>query len=455
MNNSTEFSANQSGQNRPEIVSVSQLNRISRQLLETHLPLVWVEAEISNLARPSSGHWYFTLKDEQAQVRCAMFRNRNQSVRFAPENGNQVLIRARVSIYEGRGDYQLIAEHMEEAGLGALQRAYEALKGRLEREGLFAPEHKLPLPDQPQHIAVITSPTGAAIRDILSIAKRRYPSLPITVIPVPVQGEQAAPAIIQALQLAERCGWFDTIILARGGGSIEDLWAFNDERLARAIFQSTTPVISAVGHEIDFTIADFVADLRAPTPSAAAELSVPNTREILQQLRSRETVLAQQILNKLKHAHQRLEGLNQRLRHPGEKLRHQAQQLDQLEARLLQGISFPLKQQQTRQLQIQQRLTRATPQHTLRKLQREQTQLTDRLKQAMSIKLNTSHQTLHEQAHVLNSVSPLATLERGFSALTNDSGQLIKHHQQVSTGETLNARLGNGRLRCEVIASEE
>src|SRR5690625_2927780 len=255
-----------------DVLSVSQLNRRSKQILETHLPLVWVEGEVSNLSRPSSGHWYFTLKDDQAQVRCAMFRNRNQLVRFNPAQGQQLLLRARVSLYEGRGDYQLIVEHMEEAGFGALQRAFEELKTRLSQEGLFASERKRPLPTLPKHIGVITSPTGAAIRDILSVLKRRFPAVPVTVLPVPVQGKEAAPAIVSALDLANRSELFDVLILARGGGSLEDLWPFNEEAVARAIYASRTPVVSAVGHEVDFSIADFVADVRAPTPSAAAEL---------------------------------------------------------------------------------------------------------------------------------------------------------------------------------------
>src|SRR5690606_31569338 len=248
---------------------VSQLNRRAKQLLETHLPLLWVEGELSNVSQPSSGHWYFTLKDDQAQVRCAMFRNRNMLVRFKPQQGQQVLLRARVSLYEGRGDYQLIAEHMEEAGAGALQRAYEELKQKLAAEGLFSDDLKQPLPSLPRHIGVITSPTGAAIRDILHVLARRFPAIPVTVLPVAVQGKEAAPQIVKAIQLANRADLFDVLILARGGGSLEDLWPFNEEVVARAIHASKLPIVSAVGHEVDFTIADFVADLRAPTPSVA------------------------------------------------------------------------------------------------------------------------------------------------------------------------------------------
>lgn len=455
MINSTDFEAAAAEHNARDIFSVSRLNRTSRQLLETHLPMVWVEGEISNLARPSSGHWYFTLKDDQAQVRCAMFRNRNQLVKFAPDHGTQVLIRARVSIYEGRGDYQLIAEHMEEAGLGALQRAFEALKARLATEGLFSPDHKQPLPSQPQHIAVITSPTGAAIRDILSVTQRRYPAQAITVVPVPVQGEQAAPAMINALRQVQQSGWFDAVILARGGGSIEDLWAFNDETLARAIYQCNIPVISAVGHEIDFTIADFVADHRAPTPSAAAELLVPNTLELIDKLRARENALINSVVGQLGLQQHRLQALSARLRHPGEKLRHQAQQLDHLETRLVQCLRNRLNTTQSKYQGIRDRLARLSPNNAITVHRHDLVALNAALTKAMTHKLQHCQQLLHEQARVLDSVSPLATLQRGFAAITKEDGTLIKHHQQVTSGDRIKARLGTGQLHCEVIASDE
>ena len=253
-----------------QVLSVSDLNRQAKRLLEVSFPSIWVEGELSNIAQPRSGHWYFTLKDAGAQVRCAMFRGSNAKVRFRPQEGQLVLIRAKVSLYEGRGDYQLIAEHMEEAGTGALQRAFEELKNRLSLEGLFAQELKKPLPTMATHVAVVTSPTGAAIQDILTVFKRRFPAMKITVLPSLVQGAEAAPQIIQALALAARIPNLDAVIVGRGGGSLEDLWPFNEESVARAIADCPLPVVSAVGHEVDFTIADFVADHRAPTPSAAA-----------------------------------------------------------------------------------------------------------------------------------------------------------------------------------------
>lgn len=258
-----------------EVFTVSQLNDEVRALLENQFPLIWVEGEISNLARPASGHLYFSLKDDAAQVRCAMFKMRNRLLDFQPENGQQVLLRTRVSLYPARGEFQLIVEHMEAAGDGALRRQFELLKRRLSEEGLFDPESKLPLPMVPERLGVITSPTGAAIRDILSVLKRRFPGIPVLIYPVPVQGAEAPAAIVKALRTAAARHECDLLIMARGGGSLEDLWAFNDEAVARAMHACPIPIVSGIGHEIDFTIADFVADQRAPTPSAAAELVSP------------------------------------------------------------------------------------------------------------------------------------------------------------------------------------
>jgi exodeoxyribonuclease VII large subunit len=258
--------------NPDHILSVTDLNRRARQLLEIQFSMVWVRGEISNLSTPSSGHSYFTLKDNKAQIRCAMFKGNNSLLRFKPEHGMQIIARGRVSLYEGRGDYQLIIENMSVDGAGNLQIAFEQLKQKLADERLFDEEFKQALPAFPQHIGVITSPTGAVIRDILSVLKRRFPAIRVSIFPVPVQGEYAAPAIVHALALANQQADIDTLILARGGGSLEDLWAFNEEAVVRAVFASEIPVVSAVGHETDFTLCDFVADVRAPTPSVAAEL---------------------------------------------------------------------------------------------------------------------------------------------------------------------------------------
>jgi exodeoxyribonuclease VII large subunit len=310
-----------------EILSVSDLNQQVRQLLEQSFAIIQVEGEISNFVCPSSGHWYFTLKDNRAQVRCALFRNRSRFLKYRPQNGDRVLLRAKVSLYEGRGEYQLIGEYLEAAGSGELQAAFEALKQKLQLEGLFDPKHKQTLPAIPQHIGVITSATGAAIQDILSVLKRRFPAIPISLYPAAVQGDGAPTQLIQALELANRSALCDVLILGRGGGSAEDLCAFNDEMLARKIFASTVPIVSAVGHEIDFSISDLVADVRAPTPSAAAELLSPDRDQLSQQFdiyHNRFSQLARQQLNQRQ---QQLEALRARLRHPGQRLQDQSQRL--------------------------------------------------------------------------------------------------------------------------------
>ena len=433
-----------------DVLSVSQLNRKAKQLLETHLPLLWVEGELSNVSQPSSGHWYFTLKDEQAQVRCAMFRNRNMLVRFAPRQGQQVLIRARVSLYEGRGDYQLIVEHMEEAGFGALQRAFEALKLKLANEGLFDDAYKQPLPSLPKHIAVITSPTGAAIRDVLSVLNRRFPAIPVTVIPVAVQGKEAAPQIVRAIDLANRAGLFDVVILARGGGSLEDLWPFNEESVARAIHASELPIVSAVGHEVDFTIADFVADLRAPTPSAAAELLVPDAEDWLETFAGYEILLQEAIERKLQSFKQRLEWLRTRLRHPGERLQQQAQRLDGLELRLVRAVDHQLLRCHTRLNTLVLRQKPLQPRLRINQLNQQVSQHHATLVKNMQRHLRAQQQRLTEAARLLQTVSPLNTLQRGYAIATDSHHKVITNRSQVAPGDSINARLAEGELQCRV-----
>nr|WP_111640930.1 exodeoxyribonuclease VII large subunit [Marinimicrobium alkaliphilum] len=432
------------------IFSVSQLNRQVRQLLETHLPLLWVEGEISNLAQPSSGHWYFTLKDDQAQVRCAMFRNRNQQVRFRPGHGQQVLVRARAGLYEGRGEYQLVVEHMEEAGYGALQRAFEALKHSLAEEGLFAPERKRPLPSLPRHVALITSPTGAVIRDMLTVFKRRFPGIPLTVIPVAVQGKEAAPQIVKALTLANAAGLFDAIILARGGGSLEDLWPFNEEMVARAIAASELPVVSAVGHEVDVTIADFVADMRAPTPSAAAELLAPDASEWQARFAHFQHQLGATLQRRLHLERQRVLHLRQRLRHPGERLQQQKQHLDQLELRLSRSMARQLVRQRTRLDNLVARQKPLRPARRLAQLREQLQQLHSRLTRAEQQQRQRKQQRLSEAARLLNTVSPLNTLERGYSITRTPEGAVLTHHDQVKTNQDLVTHLAHGKIYSKV-----
>jgi len=446
MTTSNLFTSAMSGGER-EIISVSQLNRRAKQLLETHLPLLWVEGELSNVSTPSSGHWYFTLKDNDAQVRCAMFRNRNMMVRFKPQQGQHVLLRARVSLYEGRGDYQIIAEHMEEAGAGALQRAFDELKLKLAQEGLFDEAHKKALPSLPKHIGVITSPTGAAIHDILNVLSRRFPSIPVTIIPVAVQGKEAAPQIVKAIALANRANLFDIIILGRGGGSLEDLWPFNEEMVARAIFASKLPIVSAVGHEVDFTIADFVADLRAPTPSAAAELITPDSEEWLDKFIGFEVLLEEAIERKLAYLRQKLQWLRSRMRHPKDKLEQQAQRCDSLEIRLKNAIQRALTNHQNR---LNTLVIRQKPHHPQTRL----LQLTQRFQLARQnlIKVQSQifmqkQQQFSESVRMLNMLSPLKTLERGYSLSTlADSHTPITRSQQLKCGDKVKTQIAKGEF---------
>lgn len=418
------------------VYSVSRLNREVRSLLETGIGQLWVQGELSNLSRPASGHWYFSLKDRDAQIRCAMFRTRNTRTLFVPAEGQQVIARGRVSLYEPRGDYQLLVEQLEDAGLGALQRAYDELRGRLAEEGLFAPERKRPLPAAPRRIGVITSPSGAAIRDILHILARRFPAAAVLVYSVPVQGAAAAPAIVAALDLASARAECDVLILARGGGTLEDLWAFNDERVARAIHRARLPVVTGIGHEIDFTIADFVADVRAPTPSGAAELVVPDVQAWLQRLAQLQARFAAAARRTLQSERAQLRALRQRLQsaHPGERLRSVGQRLEQLQER----ANFALQSRLARLHSLSQRLDR----------------LEERAHFTLQSRLAGHVAHLHSLGRALQAVSPLATLERGFAVITRSAdGRLVTSAEQLAAGDTFDARLANGSLKASVIAS--
>lgn len=387
------------------VYTVSQLNTQARELLMTSFPRVWVEGELSNVSKPSSGHWYFTLKDGGAQIRCAMFRTKNLGVNFSPKDGQQILVQAQVSLYAPRGDYQLVVSHMEEAGVGKLQREFEKLKTELAKRGWFDEAHKKPLPGLPKKVGVITSPTGAAIRDILSVAKRRFPGIPVHIYPCSVQGEQATAQIVSAIEHANQDNTCDVIILSRGGGSLEDLWCFNEERVAKAIFDSELPIVSGVGHEIDFTIADFVADLRAPTPSAAAETVFPDHSEFQQRF---EHKLQRLVLNFKKHLHswqQHVLHLRKALRHPKERLQDAQQQLDSLEKQLWQQWQHHFERKQL------------------------------------------AFKALGQRLHL---VSPLATLDRGYAIVSNHAGKVVKSISQVTTGENIRIKISDGELSCEV-----
>lgn len=428
-------------------------------MLESHFDFLWVEGEISNLAIPSSGHWYFTLKDGKAQVRCAMFANRNQRVRFTPENGDAIRLRCRVSLYEGRGEFQLIVEHIEHAGAGALQIAYEKLKARLLAEGLFAPERKRALPDYVSRLGVITSPTGAAIGDILTVLRRRCPAIAVFVLPVPVQGEGAAAQIAGAIERANR--WqregkvrLDALIVGRGGGSLEDLWAFNEEIVARAIAASELPIVSAVGHEVDFSIADLVADVRAPTPSAAAELLSPDQLVWRQGLQAVERDLLRLIRRRLADAALRIAHLKQRLKHPGTQLREQAQRLDDLEQRLLSAQRSFLLRQHNRLALLQSRLMAGSPLPVLRQLRRDIGKQRQHLEFTMHQCLLHRGNQLSHLAQMLDSLSPLGVLARGFAIVTDSNGAVLRDARQVSVGDEVEARLASGRLGLTVRRAE-
>jgi exodeoxyribonuclease VII large subunit len=439
---------------RPErdIFTVSRLNREVRILLERGFGNLWLEAEISNLARPSSGHWYFSLKDSAAQVRCAMFRQRNMLCAFAPKDGQKVLVRARIGLYEPRGEYQLLIDHMEDAGQGALKRQFEELRARLAAEGLFATERKRALPKLPTRIGVITSPTGAAIRDILHVLKRRFPASPVLIYPVPVQGAQAAADIIAALALAGRRADCDVLILARGGGSLEDLWSFNDEGLARAIVASPIPIISGVGHEVDFTIADFAADLRAPTPSAAAELVVPDAEEWLTAFVRLDSHLQRCMRRQIADQRERLRWLMGRaaLVSPSARLGQQAQRVDELERRVRQGWTHAMNSRRSAFRDLESRLWQASPISRVRDAASRHAALAARLQAAILSRLRLARERLLPLVRTLNAVSPLATLERGYAIVRIEGGPIVRDATQAQPGTMIEARVGIGTLRARV-----
>lgn len=432
-----------------EIYTVSRLNSEVRAVLEGSFPLLWVEGEISNLARPASGHIYFTLKDPQAQVRCAMFRMKRQLLRFQPENGLKVLIRARVGLYEGRGEFQLVAEHMEPSGEGDLQRAFDALKLKLQREGLFDTAHKKTLPLLPGRIGVVTSPSGAAIRDVLSVLRRRLPAVPVLIYPVLVQGEEAPRSILNALQLAEQRQDCDLLILTRGGGSLEDLMAFNDEAVARAIHALSIPLISAVGHEVDFTIADFVADRRAPTPSVAAELATPDRQEVLERLNSLWRRVSLATRRHLAGNGQTLEALSKRLErtHPGTRLQQRQQYLDELGLRLLRAIRGRMEQRRGATDLLTSRLQAVIPSHRINRQRELFLGLRRRLDLAATASLRRKRQALEPVIGKLDTLSPLATLHRGYSITrVLPDHALLQTTRQVQSGDRLETRLVDGTI---------
>ena len=437
------------------IYTVSQLNRQAKQLLETEFPDVWLEGEISNLAKPSSGHWYFTLKDPHAQLRCAMFRGQNRLLTFPVEDGTQVVVNGRLSLYEGRGDFQLIVNSMEQGGIGALKQAFDALKKKLQQQGLFAIEQKQPLPPFPKTIGVITSPTGAAIRDILRTLKRRFPSIPVIIYPAVVQGKMAAPSLVHALTKANQRQECDVLLLARGGGSMEDLWPFNEEIVAHALFNSKLPIITGIGHEIDFTIADFVADVRAPTPTAAAELASPDGLAWFHKINQQKQRLQREILNKIRQEAQRIDFLEKQLQDPRKKLQQQLQILNHLRHNLLRNWQHYLQRQQHQIAQLSWQLLAYPPTGQIDSLRQQITLLLQQLQFKMTHSLQGQQHRLASLATALENISPLATLARGYSLTTNQQGKLVVNAANCRKGEAIKVKLAKGHLDCEVTTIHE
>jgi exodeoxyribonuclease VII large subunit len=441
-----------------DVYTVSRLNREARGLVEGTLGSIWLEGEISNFARPGSGHWYFSLKDDAAQVRCAMFRQRNAGLGMVPRDGMQVLVRARASVYEPRGEFQLIVDHLEESGEGELRRRFERLKRQLAAEGLFETARKRPLPRLPRRIGVVTSPTGAALRDILQVLRRRFAAVPVILYPVPVQGAGAAGQIAGASALASARAEVDVLVVGRGGGSLEDLWSFNEEAVARAIVDCAMPVVSAVGHEVDVTIADLAADVRAPTPSAAAELIVPDAAEWLRSLAAAERRLAgawrrrqAAWLEALDWARKRLSQL-----HPSLAIERQFQRLDDLDTRMGAAIRGQLALAGHRLAARRAELVSLSPQAGLSGLAHRLAVLRARLSPALAARLEQARSHFHGATRALHAVSPLATLERGYAiARRVPDGAIVTASAQAPAGTDVELRLSKGKLLATVTTSSD
>ncbi len=431
------------------ILSVSELNREARVTIEHHFKQVWVMGEMSNFARPRSGHWYFSLKDENAQVRCAMFANRNRAVNLQPGDGQLVIVRGRVSIYEGRGDFQIIVDHLEPAGEGALRQAFDQLKIKLASEGLFAAQRKQPLPAIPEHVAVITSPTGAAIKDVLAVWQRRFPSLRVTIVPSQVQGDGAEAQLLHALERATRLQP-DVVLVTRGGGSLEDLWSFNLESVARALAACPLPTVSAVGHEIDVTICDFVADVRAPTPSAAAELIVPSAADLLRIFNHHHRQL--NLIWHRRHEYLALTVANLRLQLPSPQrvLERANQRVDDAAQRLTQILADQLRYQDIRLAALARQLHALGPDEQLQTAKTALSSLHRRLQFSLTRNLQSRSQQLQGLSRMLQSVSPLPTLARGFAVVKDSAGNVVTSAGSVEPGAHTITYLADGALLSEV-----
>ena len=444
----------------PPSLSVSDLNREAKRLLESHFDWVWVEGEIGNFTAASSGHWYFSLKDNDAQVRCAMFRRANSRLKIRPNQGDSVRIRAKVSLYEGRGEFQLICEHLEPAGAGALQLAFERLKKQLSDEGLFAADAKRPIPDDAADVGVITSATGAALQDILTVLERRSPHTRVYVFPVPVQGDGAAEQIAAAISQADHLASsgklpLDVLIVGRGGGSLEDLWAFNEEVVARALYAATLPTVSAVGHEIDFSIADLVADARAATPSAAAELISADQNELLLHIDSLRDALGRSLHRQFMRLSEQLVSLRKRVRHPGYALSQQRKTVMNLSGSLQRAAERHLAYRKSQALQLGTRLATQHPQQRLARHQLQAQQLNQQIQQRIQQRLRDMRSEFRHQKKLLASLGPEQTLSRGYAIVTGENGSVIRRATQAKAGDALRVKLGSGALATTVTGHPE
>ena len=442
--------------NTQEIISVSEINRRAKSILEENFPFVWIQGEVSNFFSAASGHWYFSLKDESSEIRCAMFANKSHRITFEPKDGDHLVLNGTLSIFEGRGQYQIIVEHIELAGEGALLKAFEELKKKLLTEGLFDDSLKKKLPSYPRSIAVVTSPDGAVIQDIINVLSRRSPFFNLTVVPTLVQGEKAAPLICEALNKASNLENIDLIILARGGGSIEDLWAFNNEEVARAIVNCPIPLVSAVGHETDFTISDFVADIRAPTPSIAAEIISQPYSELKETLEGYQGYLLKSVESQFDSQRTRITNLIKRIRHPGDKLREIGQKVDYLETALIQEmhqkVSFKKNQLNLTQLSLQQN----SPQNKVKEAKVYLQNASKDLLKAFNLKIERKRKLLGELVATIEAVSPLSVLARGYSIIsTEPEGKILSSSNQVKIGQTISAVLNKGSIKAEVKSKDK
>jgi len=442
--------------NTQEIISVSEINRRAKSILEENFPFVWIQGEVSNFFSAASGHWYFSLKDESSEIRCAMFANKSHRITFEPKDGDHLVLNGTLSIFEGRGQYQIIVEHIELAGEGALLKAFEELKKKLLTEGLFDDSLKKKLPSYPRSIAVVTSPDGAVIQDIINVLSRRSPFFNLTVVPTLVQGEKAAPLICEALDKASNLENIDLIILARGGGSIEDLWAFNNEEVARAIVNCPIPLVSAIGHETDFTISDFVADIRAPTPSIAAEIISQPYSELKETLEGYQSYLLKSVESQFDSQRTRITNLIKRIRHPGDKLREIGQKVDYLETALIQEIhqkvSFKKNQLNLSQLSLQQN----SPQNKVKEAKVYLQNASKDLLKAFNLKIERKRKLLGELVATIEAVSPLSVLARGYSIIsTEPDGNILSSSDQVEIGQTISAVLNKGSIKAEVKSKDK